>query len=384
ALRDKLETARADVRMFKESIRQIRNGAGTMSEEAVSEEERIKVLQDSLGRAEAEDKEAQTALRDAGTKVAKAEDALRKLAANVPKDAGAKPKAEELSALEMNLERAQSGEVAARDRAKEAEDKVKSLEVEIGDAQANVKKAQVAKTTADKNKIKTLEENIKGAVAEEEAARQDLQHLAKKIDSAWKEREVLLSDIKADEKEIADLKRIIEKEVVEISSAQSGSKASAKGLSEEAKAALTILNDEINVLKAKNKKLDSELQQSRRSEVEARRKAEKEKMLPEEMSRKISKERLDMHYNLAVVYDQSGRYQDAKREYLKCLKIDPKDAGVHYNLGILYDDKLNDNRKAEYHYRQFLRLRPMGQDSMQVRGWLTNIELETRLGKEMR
>ena len=81
-----------------------------------------------------------------------------------------------------------------------------------------------------------------------------------------------------------------------------------------------------------------------------------------------------------------GRRQvlDAKREYLKCLKIDPKDAGVLYNLGILYDDKLNDNRKAAYYYRRFLKYRPMGEDAIQVRRWLTDIELETRLGEEAR
>ena len=102
------------------------------------------------------------------------------------------------------------------------------------------------------------------------------------------------------------------------------------------------------------------------------------------LKEKVDKERLDMHYNLAVVYDNNGMYKDAEREYLKCLEIDKNDADVHYNLGILYDDKLNDNHKAEYHYRRFLALKPKDSGAIQVRQWLINIELENRLGKEAR
>ena len=91
-----------------------------------------------------------------------------------------------------------------------------------------------------------------------------------------------------------------------------------------------------------------------------------------------------MHFNLGVVYDKNNMSLDAEREYLKCLHIDPKDAGVHYNMGILYDDKLNENHKALLHYKKFLELHPMGDTAERVRDWITRIEVENRLGKEMR
>jgi tetratricopeptide (TPR) repeat protein len=103
-----------------------------------------------------------------------------------------------------------------------------------------------------------------------------------------------------------------------------------------------------------------------------------------EVKSKTAKERMDMHYNLAVVFEKNGMYEDAEREYLKCLKIDPNDADVHYNLGILYDDKLNNNAKAIEHYNSFLKLRPIGKDAQLVRQWILMAEQEKRIGAEMR
>lgn len=94
--------------------------------------------------------------------------------------------------------------------------------------------------------------------------------------------------------------------------------------------------------------------------------------------------KLDMHYNLALAYDKRGMYREEEKEYLKCLKINPRDANVHYNLGILYDDKLNKNRKAVAHYKKFLQLRPVGEDAERVKRWILHAEQEERLGAEVR
>ena len=101
-----------------------------------------------------------------------------------------------------------------------------------------------------------------------------------------------------------------------------------------------------------------------------------------EFKRINDKERMDMHFNLAVVYEKNGMFADAEREYYKCLQIDSKDAEVHYNLGILYDDKMNKTSAALEHYRRYLELRPKGEDSSEVRGWIFNAEQEARLGVE--
>lgn len=95
----------------------------------------------------------------------------------------------------------------------------------------------------------------------------------------------------------------------------------------------------------------------------------------------IDREKLKMHYNLAVYYDSAGLYEEAEREYLKAVSIDPADADVHYNLGILYDDALNDNSKAIYHYKRFLQLRPKASGSDKVKAWILRAESDERLGK---
>jgi len=98
----------------------------------------------------------------------------------------------------------------------------------------------------------------------------------------------------------------------------------------------------------------------------------------------IKKTKLDMHYNLALVYDKRGMYKEEEREYHKCLKINPRDANVHYNLAILYDDKLNKNKKAITHYEKFLELRPIGEEAQNVKTWILRAEQEDRLGVQGR
>ena len=91
------------------------------------------------------------------------------------------------------------------------------------------------------------------------------------------------------------------------------------------------------------------------------------------------KQRLDMHFNLAVAYDKTKMYKAEEREYLECLRLDPRDANVHYNLGILYDDKLKNDARAIKHYQKYLQLRPMGEDSEQVKEWIMHAEQQQRL-----
>ena len=93
----------------------------------------------------------------------------------------------------------------------------------------------------------------------------------------------------------------------------------------------------------------------------------------------VNKQRLDMHFNLAVAYDKTKMYKAEEREYMECLRIDPADANVHYNLGILYDDKLNDNAKAIKHYEKYLELHPLGEELEQVKHWILQAEQQERL-----
>ena len=89
-----------------------------------------------------------------------------------------------------------------------------------------------------------------------------------------------------------------------------------------------------------------------------------------------SKDRRDLHFNMASVYAKEGRYVEAEAEYLKALRVDPTDAGTHYNLAILYDDILNNSRKAAMHYRAYIKLAPNAKDVDEVKSWLIGLEMD--------
>jgi tetratricopeptide (TPR) repeat protein len=81
-------------------------------------------------------------------------------------------------------------------------------------------------------------------------------------------------------------------------------------------------------------------------------------------------DRLRAHYNMAVMYDRQRMFKSAEEQYLICLELNPNDAYVHYNLGILYDAKLQEPKKALYHYRRFFALQPEGEDAEKVKEWI--------------
>jgi tetratricopeptide (TPR) repeat protein len=83
------------------------------------------------------------------------------------------------------------------------------------------------------------------------------------------------------------------------------------------------------------------------------------------------KEKAPQHYyNLAVIYEDAGRYKEAVREYKKTLDLVPDNADIHYNLGIIYDDYLQDNEKANFYYGRYLELYPDAPDADIVREWM--------------
>lgn len=135
---------------------------------------------------------------------------------------------------------------------------------------------------------------------------------------------------------------------------------------------------------AGEKDIKKRLKRAEKDVVELRRKMERSLWDHKELKTKFNKEMLDKHFNLAVLYEMNGLYKDAEREYLECLKIEPKDADVHYNLAILYDDRLNNNKKAQQHYYKFLACRPIGEPGEDVRDWIMRSELEKRLGSTVR
>ncbi|MDD5129045.1 MAG: tetratricopeptide repeat protein [Candidatus Omnitrophica bacterium] len=93
---------------------------------------------------------------------------------------------------------------------------------------------------------------------------------------------------------------------------------------------------------------------------------------------------LKRHYNLAIIYENSGRYREAAQEYEKTLELSPDDADIHYNLAIVYDDFLQDNEKAIFHYRRYLELSPDAPDSGIVGEWIVEAKEELDWQRKIR
>ena len=80
---------------------------------------------------------------------------------------------------------------------------------------------------------------------------------------------------------------------------------------------------------------------------------------------------LKRHYNLAIIYENSGRYREAAEEYEKSLELSPDDADIHYNLALVYDDHIQNNTKAAFHYNRYLELAPDALDAGVVAEWMS-------------
>lgn len=133
-----------------------------------------------------------------------------------------------------------------------------------------------------------------------------------------------------------------------------------------------------------DKTLSRRLDREERKTRSLKRRAEKSQIELDDLKLKYDKEMLDKHFNLAVLYEKDGLYENAEKEYKQCLEIDPKDAEVHYNLAVLYDDRLNKNDKALKHYKKFLQYQPTGESKQLVKNYILRAELEKRFGVQAR
>jgi len=89
-------------------------------------------------------------------------------------------------------------------------------------------------------------------------------------------------------------------------------------------------------------------------------------------------------YNLALLYEDTQRYEDAVKEYEKALELAPFNADICYNLGILYDDCIKDRKKAVFYYQKYLELAPSAEDARQVKSWILKANDELNWQKRLR
>lgn len=87
------------------------------------------------------------------------------------------------------------------------------------------------------------------------------------------------------------------------------------------------------------------------------------------------RDKMDLLYNMGVLYAGSGMYKEAEKSFLDLIRTDPRAADAHYNLGVIYDEHLGDRKKAAQHYRTYLKLDPSGADAEKVKLWLLELEM---------
>lgn len=72
----------------------------------------------------------------------------------------------------------------------------------------------------------------------------------------------------------------------------------------------------------------------------------------------LVQETAKMHYNMATLFMQSKKYDEAVHEYQRAINLDPTDADAHYNLALVYDIYLNDQVAAIEQYKKCLECEP--------------------------
>jgi len=66
----------------------------------------------------------------------------------------------------------------------------------------------------------------------------------------------------------------------------------------------------------------------------------------------------DAYINLGVIYNNQKRYSDAQKVYEKVLEIEPNEPTAHFNLGVLYAYYIKEPIKAIFHWKRYIRISP--------------------------
>jgi tetratricopeptide (TPR) repeat protein len=90
----------------------------------------------------------------------------------------------------------------------------------------------------------------------------------------------------------------------------------------------------------------------------------------------LRKDTTKLHYNLANMFFEQGKYDMASIEYNRVLDLMPQDAATHYNLAFVSAEYLKDYKAAVLHYKKYLVLDPKASDSGFVRNQILELQLK--------
>ena len=274
--------------------------------------------------------------------------------------------------------------LAKADRAKEAMAAELHRLESLRDGAAQEIKSATAGVTAQSDLFRDKEKEnalLKKRLVEIETARRKLASSSAKLEKETSKAKKETSKARKEAQQAKDELKQISEKALAVAKQGAQYKKMVDTLPEIEKQVLTLKTDSAR----KDEKLSMRAQQLAALKIELDRREHrlsKQQKMTEllerartEVMQLNNREKLDMHYNMAVIYAKEGRVHEAEDEYLKALRLDPTDADIHYNLGILYDQDLKKTRKAVMHYRRYITLRPSSTDVDQVKSWILTLEM---------
>jgi tetratricopeptide (TPR) repeat protein len=90
----------------------------------------------------------------------------------------------------------------------------------------------------------------------------------------------------------------------------------------------------------------------------------------------LRKDTIKLHYNLANLFFEQGKYEMAALEYNRVLDLMPQDAATHYNLAFVSAEYLRDYKTAITHYKKYLALDPSASDAPFVKTQILELQLK--------
>ena len=89
----------------------------------------------------------------------------------------------------------------------------------------------------------------------------------------------------------------------------------------------------------------------------------------------LRKDTIKLHYNLANLFFEQGKYEMAAAEYNRVLDLMPQDAATHYNLAFVSEEYLNDYKTALNHYEDYLVIASNAEDINVVKNKILELKL---------
>jgi len=90
----------------------------------------------------------------------------------------------------------------------------------------------------------------------------------------------------------------------------------------------------------------------------------------------LRKDTIKLHYNLANLFFEQGKYDMSATEYKRVLDLMPQDAATHYNLAFVSAEYLKDYKGAIENYKKYISLDPKATDVPFVKSQILELQLK--------